>query len=269
MGESDRLEGSPEERFGPASVSATPNCEEEKVPISAAILAFGNPEKVVRYKELRAEIAGRRETIILLTANGEPVNPNLDFGAIRRGNYLIRERRRFWKELYRDFLQQVSCGELIASGFRYPLSPLPREEDLMLQLWQFVHPYNGNVVKGGGIKFISVRVRRAPAVPLSKEVTALIASDGSRSDPSDHGKPVRRDGAEVVNKRKPKKSLTKLYELELRRRAAEGQLESTWGHQSRALQVWFASAHPHEKPLVKKTLGNQLRSLYGELMRRL
>ena len=229
-----------------ADRATTADIGEEGAPISRAILTFGDPEKVARYEALKRGNAGKRRRVIR-----------------RRGNFiyhtnsdsLIRAEISLWEELCKDLWQQLSTRVLIASGLEWPPTADTCRRDLNFELWQFLllHRYDCVKIRGQKLWFCNVRVRQTQ--PEKTEELCSAAVEATEQSPA-------------LAKRQTRRSKVRVFEAELRRRAESGEIERSWGLQSRALFGWHEKAHVGEKPAAGKTLRNQLKPLYDKLLQK-
>ena len=227
-----------------------------RVPISEAMYVFGDPEKVARYRAAKAAAAGKRRVVYFVMSDGEPINRNIDTSAIARDNRLINDCKKLWRGLIGDLLRGLISGQLIGSGYKLPLELSSSEQDITAHLWGFLTLRRRGHVAGGGLMFARVRVR---CVTQKDYCPELVVNPTTR--------PAETATAVSSAKRRTRSNKVEPFEIELRRRASEGSLESTWRRQARVLFEWFGREHLKKPAPAEKTLRNQLKPLYDKLLR--
>jgi len=153
------------------------------------------------------------------------------------------------KVLEADLLRQLQAGELIASGFRWPVAPNSGREDVAADLWELLQlRIPTNEVVGNGLRMGQVRIRRAGQPDQ-------VNSAGPEPDlPTPAGK-----------KRPGPHTLMPVIEQELRARAQRSELKNSLSDECRALENWARSKYPeHKRPPKAKSIMNALRQIYAE-----
>ena len=246
MEESDSIEEAPVEG-PPSTIPKKANCKEEGVPISEAILVFGEPETVARYEKLKQSNEGKPRTVTKRRGN---------FIYTGYSNSLVEEEDNLKSKLWKGLCLKLSTRTLIASGVKYPVDdPINiNRQDLSHELWRFLRLLGSNGVKVRGQKLLFYDVRvRVPAAKRSSDVSAP---------------PIDAPEHSPTAKQRTKRNKVRLYEEELIQRSDAGPLERTWGRQYRALAEWFEKTHADKEPAAEKTLRNQLKPLYDKLLQK-
>ena len=156
------------------------------------------------------------------------------------------------KALKADLLRQLQAGELIASGFRWPVAPNSRREDVAADLWELLHlRIPTNEVVGNGLRLVQVQIRRAV-----QPYAGIGAGPAPRV-------PILAD-----KKRPGPRTLMPAIEQELRARAQRGELKNSVSDECRALESWVKATFPqHGRPPKAKSILNALGQIYYELKR--
>ena len=174
--------------------------------------------------------------------------------------------RRAEKAVVADLWQRLMSGELIATGFEWPLRLDSRRDPIPGQLFRGLRPnFRDSSVEGGGFKAVDVRVqRREPAEPVAAQAGGAAVDTGGRTniaaaDPIVTIPPRKRGG---------KPGLPKDFEIQMRLRADASQMEDSLYREGEYLEDWWKAKHPDEHPWKASSIRNNLRRTYKELRTR-
>jgi hypothetical protein len=139
-------------------------------------------------------------------------------------------------------------GELIASGLPVPLEVDTRRRDLSPELWSrlkldILH----GEASGDGLRVVELRFRTA--TQIRSEQTPIAVKDIKPA-------PTRRAG---------RPSLMSIIEAEMRRRAANDQIESSLRREAEVLAIWANQEFPHTDVPKPKSIAKRLGRVYRQL----
>jgi hypothetical protein len=204
-----------------------------------ALKRFADPGKWQAYEGARLAAGGRRNRRYSMTLRGEPI---AGWGAaeeMKRSNALIEQRDRAWRDLCFDLISRLRSGELIGTGLEEPLTLDRARRAIPPHLWQVLRP-----------DFRCTTVADPVGTVVKSAVEEL---PGSASDVIPDARPPGRP------------SMMPKIEVEMRRRAATGQLRTTLSAESKVLASWAQTTHPDERPPRAKSIQRRLGRLYQEL----
>jgi hypothetical protein len=241
--------------------------EEVGLPLRDAVRRFANPALLAEHDALDAKIKGWAKPGTPEYRRGWPDEDERHrrhIQDLRRPFYEARATA--WRAVLDDFRRRLRAGELIASGFRMPLTPNALREDIAPQLWDMLRP-RASTVKDGGLEMIRVRYRRAappdPRADRPAQETEPIETRAA-ADPGETGggpRPTPKPRARGRGRPSIKGTLA----AEMRRRATAGELRPGIGEECRALQEWaLANVHGVKIPQ-PDSIEDALRDLYWEL----
>lgn len=161
---------------------------------------------------------------------------------------LRRERDRAWQIVVQKFKSRLLSGELIATGYEYPVRPGASHIPVPQEYWSFLRPnFRKNSVAGGGLSLIDVWVHRAG------ETAAEPPLPGQLGPPAEE--PSRKGGR--PNQMKAVKAIMLEWH-------GKGELGKNWSLQSRRLAAAYTERY--HQPCNPNTVMRQLRGDYNALM---
>jgi hypothetical protein len=158
------------------------------------------------------------------------------------------EVRRLRSQITEFLVNRLARGELIASGVAVPLTETSRRRNIRPELWPCLGFSCGfQMVTGDGLRYDQILIREASSVP--HEVPARRPQASPPRAPARPGRP----------------SIMSMIEAEMRRRAANDQIESSLRREAEVLAVWanqeFPDAHVPKPKSIAKRLGRVYREL--------
>jgi hypothetical protein len=145
-------------------------------------------------------------------------------------------------------VNRLARGELIASGIAVPLKETSRRRDIRPELWPRLGFSCGfQMVTGDGLRYDQIRIREASSVP--HEVPASRPQASPPRAPARPGRP----------------SIMSMIEAEMRRRAANDQIESSLRREAEVLAIWANQQFPDADVPKPKSIAKRLGRVYREL----
>jgi hypothetical protein len=158
------------------------------------------------------------------------------------------EVRRLRSRMTEFLVSRLTRGELIASGIAVPLKETSRRRDIRPELWpRLGFNCRFQMVTGDRLSYDQILIREASSV--SHEVPASRPPASPPRAPARPGRP----------------SVMSMIEGEMRRRAANEQIESFLRREAEVLAVWASQELPDAHVPKPKSIAKQLGRVYREL----
>ena len=158
------------------------------------------------------------------------------------------EVRRLRSRITEFLVNRLARGELIASGVAVPLKETSRRRDIRPELWPRLGFNCGfQMVTGDGLRYDQILIREASSVPHE-----VPASRPQASPPRAPGRPGR-------------PSIMSMIEQEMRRRAANDQIESSLRREAEVLAIWVSQEFPDAHVPKPKSIAKRLGRVYRQL----
>lgn len=216
---------------------------DESVPLSKAVIAFTPPAMLNELAKHRKAAAGQCRV----------VGPPRWFGPGYRGVYDLNPPIAAGNELEAaivdDFRRKLRSGELVATGYRYPVGPDDQRRVVPAEKWDFLRPnWDVSSAEGGGLKFVQIlvhaaKIHEAAATPITSVDLGAVLPPRKPGRPSHMG-PIRE---------------------ELDRRFTEGRQRSSWKQEVRELYLWGLEHFGGSICPAESTIRNHLRKSYRRL----
>lgn len=226
--------------------------QDEGLPLAEAIEAYGDPELWAAYESARAaldRIPSRPPWLHSSRQERDAWSDRYE-GAVPAAQASVEQT---WRVLALDFRQRLQRAELIAMGFKRPITERSERIVVPAHLWSIlVVNFRRSRVKADDLAFVDVRVWQAKA----PEGILETSPPTRQTDTAPEEQLVPGPG---------RPSIMGILEDEMRRRAERGELCDGITQESRALRAW-AERHVQGEhiPLVD-SICKALRKLYQSL----
>ena len=158
------------------------------------------------------------------------------------------EVRRLRSRITEFLVNRLAQGELIASGVAVPLKETSRRRDIRPELWpRLGFSCRFEMVAKDGLRYDQILIREASSVP--HEVPASRPQASPPRAPARPGRP----------------SIMSMIEAEMRRRAANDEIESSLRREAEVLAIWASQEFPDAHVLKPKSIEKRLSQVYREL----
>ena len=203
--------------------------EDWGIPLWEAIERWTPRELWERYRE----IAEYDIPLIILGAEEDPRS---------------EEVRRLRSRITEFLVNRLARRELIASGVAVPLKETSRRRDIRPELWpRLGFDCRFQMVTGDGLRYDQILIREARSVP--HEVPASRPQALPPRAPARPGRP----------------SIMSMIETEMRRRAANDQIESSLRREAEVLAIWANQEFPDAHVPMPKSIAKRLGRIYRQL----
>jgi hypothetical protein len=203
--------------------------EDWGIPLWEAIEHWTPRELWKRYRELA-------EYDIPLIILGGPEDPRSE------------EVRSLRSRITEFLVNRLARGELIASGVAVPLNETSRRRDIRPELWPLLgFDCEFQMITGAGLRYDQILIREASSV--RQEVPASRPQASPPRAPARPGRP----------------SFMSMIEAEMRRRAANDQIESSLRREAEVLAIWASQKFPDAHVPKPKSIEKRLGRMYKEL----